>query len=62
MTKRLIISVIRYILTMALLYGVYTETGIWTTGAFLLIFISSELITVGMKSLRKALEDFFDVK
>jgi len=38
-------SVIRYILTMALLYGVYTETGIWTTLALLLSVIGIEANT-----------------
>lgn len=60
MMKKLIISVIRYILTMFLLYMIFLETGIWTTGAFLLIFISSELLPAALKSLRKALEDFFE--
>lgn len=57
MTKKLITSVIRYILTMFLLYMIYLETGIWTTGAFLLIFISSEIVTVALKGTRKAFED-----
>ena len=35
-------SIIRYVLTMALLYGAYTETGIWTTIALLLSVIGIE--------------------
>jgi len=36
-------SIIRYVLTMALLYGAYTETGIWTTVSLLLLFIGFEV-------------------
>jgi hypothetical protein len=35
--------IVRIILTCALLYGVYTETGIWTTLTLGLVFISSEI-------------------
>ena len=57
--KKLIISVIRYILTMALLYGIYTETGIWTTIAFLLIVIAHEQVELGLRKIREALENLF---
>ena len=36
-------TIIRYILTAALLYGVYTETGIWTTLVLALLTIQNEL-------------------
>ena len=36
--------VIRCILTLALLYGAYTETGIWTTLSLLLIFLNFEIV------------------
>lgn len=39
-------TVIRYILTAALLYGVYTETGPWTLGAFALIAITVESVVL----------------
>jgi hypothetical protein len=38
-----IVGIIRIIIIAALLYGVYTETGIWTTVTLLLISISIEL-------------------
>ena len=37
------IRCIRIILSVLLLYGVYTETGIWTTISFSLILIALEL-------------------
>lgn len=54
--KKLILSVIRYILTMFLLYGIYTETGIWTTIAFLLIVITHEQIDGAVKRIKEALD------
>ena len=44
--KKWIQSISRYILSMALLYGIYTETGFWTTLAMLFIIINSELLGV----------------
>ena len=38
----------RIILTLALLYGVYTETGLWTTLALLIVFVILELNDVGL--------------
>ncbi len=35
--------VIRWILTVALLYGVYVETGPWTTLTLALLFLHTEL-------------------
>lgn len=49
---KIIQSVIRYILCMTLLYGVYTETGVWTTASLLLIFISAEGIAYLLKKIR----------
>lgn len=42
--KKWIQSIGRYILSMALLYGIYTETGIWTTIALALIMVSHEFL------------------
>jgi len=41
-------TIIRLILTAALLYGIYTETGIWTTITLTLVAIAGEI-----KSARK---------
>jgi len=41
--KTITTTVIRCILTLALLYGVYTETGIWTTLSLFLIFVGFEV-------------------
>jgi hypothetical protein len=38
-----ITTIIRIFLTVALLYGVYTETGIWTTTSLFLTAIGLEL-------------------
>ena len=35
--------IIRIILTLALIYGAYTETGIWTALSLFLIFIGMEI-------------------
>ncbi len=35
--------IIRSILTLALIYGVYTETGVWTTISLLLISVGIEV-------------------
>jgi len=45
--------IIRCTLTLALTYGVYMETGIWTALSLLLIFISIEGIVVIIKKERK---------
>jgi len=34
---------IRWVLTLMMLYGIYTETGPWTTLAFFLIFVAIEI-------------------
>lgn len=36
-------KIIRFILTLALVYGAYTETGVFTALSLLLIFVSIEL-------------------
>jgi len=36
--------IIRVVLTLLLIYGAYTETGIWTALNFFLIFIAVEII------------------
>lgn len=55
--KKQIISIVRWILTMALLYGVYAETGIWTAGALLLVFIMSELLADALNKILKVLKE-----
>ncbi len=37
-------KIIRWLLTALLMYGVYTETGIWTTIALTLVSVSLEII------------------
>ena len=37
---------IRWALTAALVFGVYTETGIWTAISMTLIFVAIEIITL----------------
>ena len=39
----MIVTWIRWIFTLALLYGVYTETGIWTTISLTCVFAMSEV-------------------
>ena len=53
-TKKTITVIIRFVLTLALVYGAYTETGKWTALSFLLVFIAIELIcsTVSLVSRR----------
>lgn len=34
--------IIRWLLTLCLVYGVFTETGIWTALSFLLVFVFCE--------------------
>jgi len=43
-TKKKCQGIIRFVLTLALVYGAYTETGKWTALSFLLVFIAIELI------------------
>jgi hypothetical protein len=42
-------TIIRIILTILLLVGVYSETGIWTTVAMTLICISKELTALFLR-------------
>lgn len=43
----MVVLIIRWTLTVALLYGIYTETGPWTTLALGLVFLCSELPQLG---------------
>lgn len=45
----MIVHLVRILLTIALLFGVYSETGIWTTIAFALVFLGIELVTFTMR-------------
>ena len=46
---------IKYSLTVLLLYGAYTETGIWTTVNLALILIGFEVVGFNQKYMAKAL-------
>lgn len=52
-------NLIRWILTAALLYGVYTETGIWTAISIFLIFAGFEMITLIMRKATSGFNDTF---
>lgn len=41
--------IIRIILSLMLLYGVYTETGVWTTLSLFLVFTGMEIVTQLMR-------------
>jgi len=41
--KMNITNIIRFILSIAILYGVFTETGIWTTISLFLILLKFEM-------------------
>jgi len=41
-------TLIRWILSCALLYGVFTETGVWTTIAMTLFMIFLEMMTLSI--------------
>ncbi len=45
-------TIIRIILTLALIYGVYTEAGIWTAVSLGLIFAGFEVITILINRIR----------
>lgn len=55
--KKKIISVIRWILTVILIYGIYTETGPWTAGAFILLTVTVEMISNALKNIIEALKE-----
>ena len=42
---KMIVFIIRWVLSIALIYGAYAETGKWTALCLLLIFISIEMLT-----------------
>jgi hypothetical protein len=44
-----IVVIIRYLLSLGLVYGVYTETGIFTALAIFAIFIGFEIVSMGVK-------------
>ena len=46
-------SYIRWVLTLGLIYGAYTETGIWTAISLLLIFLSIEIQVYNIAQLFK---------
>lgn len=47
--KEKTITSVRIILSLLLIYGVYTETGIWTTIAVGLFFVDSEISLLAVK-------------
>ena len=38
-----IVTVVRYLLSLVLVYGVYTEAGVWTAASVFLIFAGMEV-------------------
>jgi len=52
------INIIRWILSLLLAYGVYTETGVFTLIVVILNFIGIEMIIFLLKGLIKAIKDF----
>ena len=57
MFSKVIIRVIRWILTLVLVYLAYTETGIWTGICLFLIMISIELLSYVCAKAFKAIEE-----
>lgn len=55
--KKKTIAVIRWILTAVLIYGIYTEAGPWTAGAFVLLTITIEMISNALKNIIEALKE-----
>jgi len=53
-TNVIIGRTLRYTLLSGLLFGVYTETGIWTTLMFILVLIESELKTYLMSKISES--------
>jgi len=49
--KKFIPTIIRVILTLALCYGAYTETGIWTAIFLFLLFLSIEFATIMIRKM-----------
>lgn len=47
-------TIIRLIMSLALVYGVFTETGVWTAVSIFLMFVKAEVIAILFK---KLLED-----
>lgn len=47
--------IIRGILSLALVYGVYTETGVWTALAVFLLIVGQEMQTIYTKLVYKSL-------
>ena len=47
--------IIRIILTLALIYGVYTETGIWTAVSLGLIFVAIEALTIMINMIKSTM-------
>lgn len=48
MKKIKVASLVRIVLTLLLIYGTYTEAGIYTALCFLFMFINSELTTLAI--------------
>jgi len=44
--------IIRILVTLGLIYGAYTETGVWTTLALLLIAVSVELLAITVRRMQ----------
>ena len=59
---KIITTVIRWILSLLLLYGVYTETGKWTVLVLFLMFAALELHLVSLGLISKGLKDSEELK
>ena len=55
--KAKVITIIRVTLGLALVYGVYTETGIFTAILSILILVGSEMMTLTLSKLAKYLKE-----
>jgi len=46
-------KIIRFVLSVLLVYGVYTETGTWTSVSIALLIVSIELISISIKKIQQ---------
>lgn len=53
---KLLSKVVRWVLSLLLLWGIYTETGLWTTTGFFLLILGLEIGAFMLGNLRKRLK------
>lgn len=56
---RFFYTVVRWFLLTILLYGVYTEAGLWTVVALFLLFLNIEIVNHVRRQYDQPLGDFF---